>query len=192
MIYFITDGTYTKVGYTKRGNLENRIRSLQTGNARKLSLIKTIEGSVEKEGALHRALKKFHVNGEWFDYNDFSDLSIKKLLESVSYKPVQKDLKPFCAIHKNILPILQKCKYKTNRVFFDVLEMYDVNTGEVYLNASNLAKKHGLSNTRDILSGIKELIEKDVICKKAEKDMYFVNVRYIFSGSRVKYSDRKK
>jgi len=102
------------------------------------------------------------------------------------------DKKPYVKMFKEAIPIIQDLKHKAQRVLYDILLDIKKEEDEVYLNASNLAKKHGLSNTRDILSGIKELIEKDVICKKAEKDMYFVNVRYIFSGSRVKYSDRKK
>ena len=102
------------------------------------------------------------------------------------------DKKPFVKLFKDALPIMQEIKPKGQRVLYEVLMELNKEEDEVYLNASSLATKHGLKNTRDILLGIKDLLDADIICRKAEKDMYFVNVRYLFNGNRVKYSERKK
>lgn len=102
------------------------------------------------------------------------------------------DRKPYVKLFNEALPIFQGLKSKASRVLYDILMDLGKEGDEVYLNAKCLAEKHGLSNTRDILLGIKELLDNDIICRKAEKDMYFVNVRYLFNGSRVKYSGIKR
>lgn len=109
-----------------------------------------------------------------------------------SGKYINIDKKPYVKMFKEALPIMQKIKAKGQRVLYEVMMEMNKEEDEVYLNASSLSTKHGLKNTRDILLGIKELMDEDIICRKAEKDMYFVNVRYLFNGNRVKYSERKK
>ena len=106
------------------------------------------------------------------------------------YKEV--DHKPFVKMFNEALPIFQGLKSKAQRVLYDILMDLRKEEDEVYLNASSLAQKHGLSNSRDILLGIKELLDNDIICRKADRDMYFVNVRYIFNGDRAKYSRNLK
>lgn len=102
------------------------------------------------------------------------------------------DHKPFIKMFNEALPVIQGLKSKAQRVLYEILMDLKKGEDEVYLNASSLADKHGLSNSRDILLGIKELLDNDIICRKADKDMYFVNVRYIFNGDRVKYSQGLK
>lgn len=65
MIYFITDGEYTKIGVAD--DPHKRLRELQTGNARELTLICSIDGSYELERKLHKVLGNWRVLGEWFD-----------------------------------------------------------------------------------------------------------------------------
>ena len=101
------------------------------------------------------------------------------------------DKKPFVKLFNEGLPIIQELKSNAVRVLLDILMDLKKEEDEVYINTRSLAKKHGLSNTRDILSGIKELLDKDIICRKAEKDMYFINVRLIFNGNRVKYNKNR-
>ena len=43
MIYFIADGDYVKIG--KAGNVNERLRALQTGNPRSLALLKVVDCS---------------------------------------------------------------------------------------------------------------------------------------------------
>lgn len=67
MIYFITDITYIKIGYTKN-NVQKRLKQLQTSNAKKLYLLGWMEGTMEDEKRLHTIFGKHKVryNGEWF------------------------------------------------------------------------------------------------------------------------------
>lgn len=79
MIYFITDGRYTKIG--KADDPEKRLKELQTGNPFPLTLIKSIDGSFEEESNIHKSLSIYRMNGEWFDFNCFDDEVIEFLLD---------------------------------------------------------------------------------------------------------------
>lgn len=67
MIYFITDITYIKIGYTKN-DIKKRLKQLQTSNAKKLYLLGWMEGTMEDEKRLHTIFGQYKVrhNGEWF------------------------------------------------------------------------------------------------------------------------------
>lgn len=78
MVYFITDGRYTKIGVAL--DPEKRLRELQTGNPFKLSIAKVIDGSYEEEGKLHDMLHLYKINGEWYDWSNFNDEVIELLL----------------------------------------------------------------------------------------------------------------
>ena len=70
-LYAVSDGEYVKIGVSK--NHKDRIKKMQTGSSKHLSLIWTCfvandsrEG-LRQEKKLHRALSKYHIRGEWFD-----------------------------------------------------------------------------------------------------------------------------
>jgi hypothetical protein len=70
VVYYVTDGTFVKVGYTT--NLAKRLATLQTGNARKLEVLKVIQFSTALEAykceqRIHKSLTRYNVRGEWFD-----------------------------------------------------------------------------------------------------------------------------
>ena len=69
VVYYVTDGTFVKVGYTT--NLAKRLATLQTGNARKLEVLKVIPFSTALEAyqceqRIHKSLSRYNVRGEWF------------------------------------------------------------------------------------------------------------------------------
>ena len=64
MVYFITDGMFTKIG--KAEDVNKRLRELQTGNAKKLSIKLCIEGDEVEEKKLHRIFERRRMVGEWF------------------------------------------------------------------------------------------------------------------------------
>ena len=71
MIYFIQagQGGPVKIGFTKdEMTLNGRIESLQTGNHQKLRLLWLAEGDERLERFVHRRLKAFRLNGEWFQW----------------------------------------------------------------------------------------------------------------------------
>lgn len=68
-VYFITDGEFIKIGISN--NIQKRINSIQTGNPKRLELLRSIECTFEShainlEKLLHRALSEHRVKGEWF------------------------------------------------------------------------------------------------------------------------------
>lgn len=65
-VYFIHDGTLTKVGYTRRAASE-RMRQLQTGSGRNLVLIGFLPGGRATEKLLHQRFAERRQYGEWFD-----------------------------------------------------------------------------------------------------------------------------
>lgn len=69
-VYFITDGQYVKIG--KTDNIESRMKSLQTGNPKKLTLIDVIPTKEPHlvEWGLHQRYAKQHIMGEWYDILD--------------------------------------------------------------------------------------------------------------------------
>ncbi|NER90344.1 GIY-YIG nuclease family protein [Moorena sp. SIO3A2] len=62
--YLITDGEYLKIGLSTTANMEKRLASLQTGNARELKLLGRKEGNWEQ--LIHQRFRCFRVRGEWF------------------------------------------------------------------------------------------------------------------------------
>jgi Meiotically up-regulated gene 113 len=63
-VYCISDGEYLKIGFST--NPQARVAELQTGNARKLTIVGTIEGTLEDEAALHQEFISDNVLAEWF------------------------------------------------------------------------------------------------------------------------------
>lgn len=78
LVYIIKSGKYYKIGMT-RGNLDTRLKSIQTGSPYKIEIIHTIKtASPEKlEAELHRQFKGKRLSGEWFDLNQFDIWNIK-------------------------------------------------------------------------------------------------------------------
>ena len=62
-VYFITQGTLIKIGYTKN-NPKKRLQQLSTGSAEKLYLLGYVYGDKELEKSLHMTFNR--VNLEWF------------------------------------------------------------------------------------------------------------------------------
>lgn len=65
MIYFVTDGEFIKIGRAE--NVADRIKGLQTGNARQLYLLASEPGERDAERAIHKAFEPTRIPyGEWF------------------------------------------------------------------------------------------------------------------------------
>lgn len=72
-VYFITDGEYIKIGIAS--SLPNRVRQLQTGNARRLKALyiipqKNQKDSLNIEKAMHEYFYNKRMSGEWFDIQE--------------------------------------------------------------------------------------------------------------------------
>lgn len=72
-IYFVSDGEFIKIGIAK--DVRARMHNLQTGNPKRLKLLKTIECNSNldariQEETFHRKYRKYSACGEWFRMND--------------------------------------------------------------------------------------------------------------------------
>ncbi len=63
-IYFIGDVRMIKIGIT--GNVEERLRKLQTGNSRQLKILRLVLGDADEEFFFHERFADLRGIGEWF------------------------------------------------------------------------------------------------------------------------------
>lgn len=102
-IYFISDGEFVKIG--KSYDPEKRLHGIQTGNPKKLTILKTIkeageEGGIYTEVGLHEKFSSYRVNGEWFEYSDeikafINDLDNGKTKSKKPHKPKKRKIKEY-------------------------------------------------------------------------------------------------
>lgn len=80
IVYIIKSGKHYKIGMT-RGNLESRLKSIQTGSPYKIEIIHTIETATPEklEAELHRRFRGKRLSGEWFDLNQSDIWNIKRM-----------------------------------------------------------------------------------------------------------------
>ena len=68
-IFFISNGTAIKIGFTRHEDATIRLRQLQTASSVKLFLLYVIEGSMQTETYLHRYFgEEYRLHGEWYDF----------------------------------------------------------------------------------------------------------------------------
>ena len=89
-VYAVTDGEYIKIGKTLNPN--DRLSSLQTGNARTLRLLYLIPVKDESvalavERRMHTMYRDYRLEGEWFDINKrMNHRSFQTLFPADSYR----------------------------------------------------------------------------------------------------------
>ena len=114
MVYFISDGTYTKIGKSK--NPLNRIKDLQTSNAKLLSFTHLFDVKDKYETVLHNLFKSYksESNNEWFNLNEVDINSI--ILGSLKNIPKFADvsLATFKATQLNSIMSKSKVKLDSN------------------------------------------------------------------------------
>jgi hypothetical protein len=81
-VYFISDGTNIKIGYSK--NIKKRIQTLSTGSSRHLTILGYVYGDMNYEKLLHRMFIEYRQKGEWFKCN-------KKLMDFINQNNVLKE-----------------------------------------------------------------------------------------------------
>lgn len=108
-VYVITDDgiqdprdlssvSVVKIGYTSDPNIYNRIRQLQTGNPRPLSIIEIHEFENQEmarqfEKLCHWRLRGHGLTGEWFEYNE----KVKTFLATISLLSIHYPCEFICA-----------------------------------------------------------------------------------------------
>lgn len=151
MVYFITDGRYTKIGCAN--DPAKRLLELQTGNPLELSLIKTIKGSFEEEMAIHKSLSLYHVRGEWYDFNQFDDCVLEFLLEG-NCGLVNQKTKSYDLIYHNSVR-----SFNSKKSFISSYEVARELYGDVCIDDIASVMGVNVASARRVLSKIKEVGE---------------------------------
>lgn len=81
-VYLISDGQHIKIG--KSQDPHQRVKTLQTGNAKPLRLLSWSPGGTKEEALLHSEFASFRVRGEWFDLPDPVVESVRDRLHRIS------------------------------------------------------------------------------------------------------------
>lgn len=81
-IYYIRNGEKgpVKIGFTA-SSAHKRMKQLQTGQPEKLIMLGTSPGEMIDEQSIHRELKDYCLNGEWFDAKPELMSVIKKVID---------------------------------------------------------------------------------------------------------------
>lgn len=188
MVYFITDGRYTKIGVSL--DPEKRLKELQTGNPFKLSIAKVVEGSYNEESKLHAMLNLYQINNEWYDWNNFNDEVIELLLSekpsgcNLAFRGVKNHLQSFNDLSK---------KKSLDRFIKAQEECYDT-YGSVTIQDIADVTKMSVGSVRNLKSKIDKMSNG---IDKPRVD--FKNKRYVDSqrkitkgGESIHYDDRLK
>lgn len=90
-IYFIGSRddpqSLVKIGYT-RGDVNDRLKALQTGSPVLLEVLLSIPGTMRDEQDLHVRFRRHRVHGEWFRFGP----EIAEFVLEVEGEPLRRDL----------------------------------------------------------------------------------------------------
>lgn len=180
MIYFISNGTYTKIG--KADEPKKRLKELQTGCSEKLEIKLVIDGGEDKERMLHKALNKYRFRGEWFqidfNYNE-------QLIEDILYfhrklngeKRVRKvyvknketqDKISDCILRNNKKQITMSLLSKETGVSFNTLKKYiDIKS---IVNKNEIDRQEKINKLQNVINDMKlnnEKVNKNSVSEKS-------------------------
>lgn len=89
-VYVMSDGTAVKIGVSKHRPDKQRLRQLQTGNARPIKVITSryVEGYEDVEREAHRRLEGRRVLGEWFDVTPTQAIAVLDAVIAERRRPI--------------------------------------------------------------------------------------------------------
>jgi Meiotically up-regulated gene 113 len=94
LIYFIGEigadnkpNGIVKIGYTDGDSAKDRLASLQSGNPRRLRILKEIKGDRDAERLLHELFAEWRLSGEWFASSQHAArlITYKKVVSQTSF-----------------------------------------------------------------------------------------------------------
>lgn len=134
MVYFISDGTYTKIGKSK--NPYSRIKDLQTSNPNKLFFTHLFDVKDKYEKVLHKLFKEFKTNSnnEWFDLRNVNIESV--IVGSLKNIPQFVDIK-FAEFKASQFNIKQNEVFRQNQNIPDVEKCNESNIKKLLNEVKN-------------------------------------------------------
>lgn len=163
MVYFISDGVFTKIGSTK--NVNNRLIELQAGNVRKLSVLRTIEGGIDTERSVQKYFDKYLSRGDWYE------IPIPEIISFV-YNFNQNSK---YSLHLNLLSQIKLTEFDLidYKVWEYIVGLRKVKFRLTFIEVSMICSRRSYFKTK------KKLIKLKLIIKADGKNTYRINTKYI-------------
>lgn len=112
------------------------------------------------------------------------------LIIETHHEMYQVDTRPFVKLFYNNDDYLLRLSGYGFRILHQVIRELKPSEDQVYLNSMSLKIKYGVGNVRDIRQGISELLECNILARKNEMHMYYINPDKLFIGNRMKHYSR--
>lgn len=147
MVYFITDGLFTKIGTTT--DVDRRLSNLQTANARELKVALVFEGGLELEKELHSMMSKVKVrNSEWFRVKP--EMALKNVANRFGAVEIANAIaeayrsKNFYAMNKAVIKSRDDNELKSRLIYLSIKSLLE--TDHVKITVKKIARMSEVSN----------------------------------------------
>lgn len=111
-----------------------------------------------------------------------------------SKRIMDRDIEPFTKFFRINFEVLHGLSSTGKSLVFYIGTYIGMDSIDIRLNAKDLMRSLGYDSPTRIYTAIVELLEKNIIEKGEGSDIYNINIRFLFNGSRDKYlvSNQKK
>lgn len=137
-----------------------------------------------KEGVIKECFKR--IEGGDYELADTSSGEVNVFRKAAKNKRVLVDTGNYVKIYKSVFPVLNSMSRLSIVTFWYIAEHLKPHQDTIYLDSGIVGEECGFKRTA-FYDSIAELIEKGVIARKKGSSIeFFVNINYVFNGSRLK------
>lgn len=185
MVYFISDGDYTKIGFTSISDITVRLRNLQTSNPRELKVLWIIpEGSLELEKFIQEKFSSYRVFGEWFNIPRTELIPTIKAIQS-QFRGKLIDIQCYDDLWLPSFDFYKNLHQNAKDIMWYIIANLLVDQDWITLDIRNIKKVATLKRI-SVAKGIQELIDSQLISRKSQSD-YWINPVLLYKGNRLSY-----
>jgi hypothetical protein len=186
IVYFITDGTFTKIGVTT--DVDKRLKQLQTGNPNKLSVLLIIEGDYTIESLLHSHFYNYKKSGEWFEIpmemiNTKTIIDILKGISKIEGLDNTQFTKVYCSPENR--KIRNAFSLRAKEMYLWLLDEIEYGKDYIWINKDRYMKEMNISSMNTYKDALNELIRYGHLTETITKGVYWINPEFFFKGNRV-------
>ena len=137
-----------------------------------------------KEGVIKECFKR--VEGGDYELADTSSGEINVFRKAAKNKRVLVDTGNYVKIYKDVFHVLITMSRLSMVTFWYIAEHLRPHQDTIYLDSRIVGEECGFKRTA-FYEAISELLEKNIIARKKGSSIeFFVNINYVFNGSRLK------
>jgi hypothetical protein len=137
-----------------------------------------------KEGVIKECFKR--IEGGDYELADTTSGEINVFRKAAKNKRVLVDTDNYVKIYKGALPVLKTLNRLSLVTFWYIAFHLKPHKDTIYLDCNSVGEECGFKKTA-FYEAIKELLEKNIIARKKGSTIeFFVNINYVFNGSRLK------